>query len=64
MTSYSSAAPGVIQAKLAYLRLRKATIDELIRSLERYSVYELPPPRKAVFEAPRPVRVARLAGAA
>jgi hypothetical protein len=42
MTSYSPEAPGVIQARLAYLRLRKAALDELILSLERYSVYTLP----------------------
>ncbi|PYT18951.1 MAG: hypothetical protein DMG59_02190 [Acidobacteria bacterium] len=37
--------PGVIQARLAYLRRRKAVLDELIFCLERYSVYELPMPQ-------------------
>lgn len=31
-----------IRAKLAYLRRRKAVLDDLIRSLERYSAPELP----------------------
>jgi hypothetical protein len=64
MTSYSPEAPGAIQARLAYLRLRKTALDELILSLERYSVYQLPAPRKVQAEARRPLRATRLAGAA
>ena len=64
MTGYSPEAPGAIQAKLAYLRLRKAALDELILSLERYSVYELPRARKVRIERPNPARMRRLAGAA
>ena len=60
MTSYSPEAPGAIQARLAYLRLRKAALDELILSLERYAVYELPVRRKI---KPAPQRT-RLVGAA
>jgi hypothetical protein len=61
---YSPEAPGAIQVRLAYLRLRKAALDELILSLERYSVYELPSAKRAKSELRRPVRVTRLAGAA
>jgi hypothetical protein len=64
MTSYSPEVPGAIQARLAYLRLRKIALDELILSLERYSVYELPPSRKARSEPLSQVSPARLAGAA
>ena len=64
MIGYSPKAPGAIQARLAYLRLRKAALDELILSLERYSVYELPTPRKAKSEPQRPLRAPRMAGAA
>jgi hypothetical protein len=64
MMSYSPEAPGAIQAKLAYLRLRKAALDELILSLERYSVYELTPQRKAMSEPSRSERSIRLAGVA
>jgi len=65
MMSYSPEAPGAIQARLAYLRLRKAALDELILSFERYSVYELPPqPKKTPAESKGPSRVSRLAGAA
>jgi hypothetical protein len=64
MTSFSPEATGAIQARLAYLRLRKAALDDLIQSLERYSVYELPPARKA-RPTPRGItKIARLAGAA
>lgn len=62
--NYSPDAPGAIQVRLAYLRLRKAALDELILSLERYSVYELPTARKVKSELRRPVRATRLAGAA
>jgi hypothetical protein len=64
MTGYSPDAPGAIQAKLAYLRLRKAALDELINSLERYSVYEIPPARKVRREPQKQLRLRRLAGAA
>ena len=57
MTSYSPEAPGDIQARLAYLLLRKAALDELILSLERYSVYEVPGPRKIKSESERPLLV-------
>ncbi len=62
--TYSPEAPGAIQARLVYLRLRKAALDELILALERYSVYELPPRRKAQPESRRQGRPSRLAGAA
>jgi hypothetical protein len=62
--TYSPEAPGAIQARLAYLRLRKTALDELILSLERYSVYELPTPRKAKPAPQRLLRAPRLAGAA
>ena len=64
MTGYPPDVPGAILAKLAYLRLRKAALDELILSLERYSVYELPQPKKVRSERPDPARMRRLAGAA
>lgn len=64
MTSYSPEALGAIQARLAYLRLRKAALSELILSLERYSVYEFPPARKPRLEPLLQGRIRRLAGAA
>jgi hypothetical protein len=64
MTSYSPEAPGAIQARLAHLRLQKAALDELILSLERYSVYALPKRLKAGSEPHSQVPVVRLAGAA
>jgi len=64
MTSYSPEDPGAIQARLAYLRLRKAALDELILSLERYSIYELHKGRKAESEPHNQVPAVRLAGAA
>jgi hypothetical protein len=64
MPSYSPDSLGAIQVKLAYLRLRKAALDDLINSLERYLVYEIPPIRKARPERPKSERVRRLAGAA
>jgi hypothetical protein len=64
MTSYSPEPPGAIQARLAYLRLRKAALNELILCLERYSVYELPKRRKVKSEPQREVRATRLAGVA
>jgi hypothetical protein len=45
MTSDSPEATGAIQARLAYLRLRKVALDDLILSLERYLVYDLSPLR-------------------
>ena len=62
--TYSPEAPGAIQARLAYLRLRKAALDELILSLERYSVYQIPVSRKPKFERQPQERAPRLAGAA
>ena len=38
---YSPEVAGAVQARLSYLRRRKAVLDELIRSLERYAVPEL-----------------------
>jgi hypothetical protein len=35
---------GAVWARLAYLRRRKALLDDLIQSLERYSVHELRAP--------------------
>jgi hypothetical protein len=64
MTSYPPETPGAIQARLAYLRLRKTALDELILSLERYSNYELPTSRKIRSEPQRQVRTDRMAGAA
>lgn len=37
--------PGAIRVRLTHLRDRKTVLDELIRSLERYAVYQLPPPK-------------------
>jgi len=39
MTSPTPERPGVIQVRLNHLRDRKAVLDELIRSLEKYAVY-------------------------
>jgi hypothetical protein len=64
MTAYLPDSPGAILAKLAYLRFRKAALDELILSLERYAVYELPQPKKIRAESADPARARRLAGAA
>jgi hypothetical protein len=58
---------GAIQTRLTHLRNRKAALDEVIASLERYAVYA-PPPGPAI--ARRGAKVlqmksdARLAGAA
>jgi hypothetical protein len=46
ISKYSPGAPGAIQAKLQHLRNRRQALDELILSMERYSVYELPHPRR------------------
>jgi len=37
----SSEVAGAVQARLAYLRRRKAVLDELIRCLELYAIPEL-----------------------
>ena len=62
MPSYSPDQSGAIQTKLAYLQLRKAALDDLIHSLERYLVYEIPSPQR--IKAPKQERIGRLAGAA
>jgi hypothetical protein len=61
MNRYSPKSPGVIQVRLARLRLRKAALDELILSMERYSIYEVPPLRRARSElrGPQTLRFAR-----
>lgn len=64
MTSYSPERPRAIQAKLAYLRLRKAALDDLIQSLERYLIYELPHRKRVQSETRRQIKTRRLAGAA
>ena len=44
MTQKLSPQPsGAIQAKLTYLRRRKAVLDDLIRSLEQYAAPDAPP---------------------
>jgi hypothetical protein len=45
MRKTSPEVPGAIRARLAYLRSRKAALDELIHCLERYELY-LSPARK------------------
>jgi hypothetical protein len=45
MHKTSPEAPGAIRARLAYLRSRKAALDELIDCMERYELY-LSPARK------------------
>jgi hypothetical protein len=58
---------GAIRARLADLRNRKAALDEVIASLERYAVYALPPGETIPQRAPKVVQMkddARLAGAA
>ena len=64
MTGYSPDSSGAIQARLAYLRLRKEALDDLIQSLERYSAFEIPIRKKARPEQFRQVTTPRLAGAA
>jgi hypothetical protein len=64
MPSYSPDAPGAIQAKLAYLRLRKAALDDLIQSLERYLIYEIPVRMPMRAKPPKREKMRRLAGAA
>ena len=72
MRKTSPEAPGAIRARLAYLRSRKAALDELIHCMERYESY-LSPARKPIAR-PRLIKSAhfksvqpwlrRLAGAA
>jgi hypothetical protein len=64
MPSYSPDPSGAIQTKLAYLQLRKAALDDLILSLERYLVYEIPSPRPLKRKAAKQEKIGRLAGAA
>lgn len=64
----SPEAPGAIRARLAYLRSRKAALDELIHCLERYELYLLLTPQPAVrprlSKNVQEPRLRRLAGAA
>lgn len=53
-----------IQARLAHLRKRKRAIDQLIRSLERYSIYDVPVVKPATPYCCSSCRRQRLAGAA
>jgi hypothetical protein len=61
---------GAIRARLTYLRNRKAALDELILSFERYAEYALPHNGRAPRMQPIPIskwekpRPSRLAGAA
>ena len=58
---------GAIRARLTDLRNRKAALDEVIASLERYAVYALPPGAVIPRSGPKVVQMksdARLAGAA
>jgi len=64
MIRFSPDRPGAILAKLAYLRLRKAALDDLIQSMERYSVYQLPPAKGVQSQRLPQARTRRLAGAA
>ncbi len=61
-------APGVIRARLAYLRSRKAALDELIHCMERYEMYlrpaRKPPERPRVTKSVQERPLRRLAGAA
>jgi hypothetical protein len=58
--------PAAIQARLAHLRNRKRVVDELIRCLEQYRVYQLPlePARRKSAKPWMETRDGRLAGAA
>jgi hypothetical protein len=51
-------APGAIRARLAYLRSRKAALDELIQCMERYELC-LSPARKQPAR-PRPMKGVRV----
>ena len=71
MISKTSPEPsGAIRARLTYLRNRKAALDELILSLERYAEYALPRSGRAsplqfvpIYKWGKP-RASSLAGAA
>src|SRR5438477_11358062 len=69
MRKTSAEAPGAIRARLAYLRSRKAALDELIHCMEQYALYLSPAGRPRVIKSVHvksahhpPLR--RLAGAA
>jgi hypothetical protein len=73
MRKTSPEAPGAIRARLAYLRSRKAALDDLIHCMERYESYlspaRQPPARPGLIKSVHvksvhqpPLR--RLAGAA
>jgi hypothetical protein len=67
MPKTSPEAPGAIRARLAYLRSRKAALDELIRCMERYELNFSPAPQPAVRRLSKSVQeppLRRLAGAA
>ena len=58
---------GAIQARLADLRYRKAVLDEVIASLERYTVYAAPLGAAIPRRTPKVTQMkadTRLAGAA
>jgi len=58
--------PAAIQARLTHLRNRKRVLDELIRCLEQYRIYQLPlePPGRKPAKPWMAGRDGRLAGAA
>lgn len=60
---YSPENSGAIQARLAYLKERKAVLDELIASLERYVRYSRAP-RDGERSVEQMENSRRLAGAA
>lgn len=73
MRKTSPEAPGAIRARLAYLRRRKAALNELIHCMERYESYLSPacqPParprliKSAHFKSLHQPPLRRLAGAA
>ena len=61
MRKTSPEVPGAIRASLAYLRSRKAALDELIQCMERYALY-LSPAGKAPGR-PRLVKSVRVKNA-
>jgi hypothetical protein len=61
MRKTSPEALGAIRARLAYLRSRKAALDELIHCMERYESY-LSPARKASGR-PRVIKSVRVKSA-
>jgi hypothetical protein len=67
MRKTPSGAPGLIRTRLAYLRRRKAVLDELIRCLERYQLHLSSAPEWPTAGLSKPIQEAalgRLAGAA